>query len=210
MAEQVLVLNATYEPINVCSVQRAIVLVLKQKAEVLERSMARKLRAATASFPWPNVIRLVHFVRVPRHEARKITRRAVFARDDYTCQYCGASSRLTMDHVVPRSRGGRSSWENVVTSCAPCNSRKGDRLPAEVAHVPPPPPAAAGADGLHRRRRPPPPAQLGPLPGLRPARQGGRGILSPSALVAQGIEHRFPKPGVGGSSPPGGTSREPR
>ena len=156
MAEQVLVLNATYEPINVCSVQRAIVLVLKQKAEVLERS-GRRLRAATASFPWPNVIRLVNFVRVPRHEARKITRRAVFARDDYTCQYCGASSRLTMDHVVPRSRGGRSSWENVVTSCAPCNTRKGDRLPAEVAMFPrsrPRPPAPDVFIAVAAPRRP--------------------------------------------------------
>jgi 5-methylcytosine-specific restriction endonuclease McrA len=131
LAQQVLVLNASYEPINVCSVQRAIVLVLKEKAEVLERS-ARRLRAATASFPWPNVIRLLSFVRVPRHEARKITRRAVFARDDYLCQYCGSGSKLTVDHVVPRSRGGRSSWDNVVTSCAPCNLRKGDRLPAEI------------------------------------------------------------------------------
>ena len=135
MAQQVLVLNASYEPINVCSVQRAIVLVLKEKAEVLERS-ARRLRAATASFPWPNVIRLLSFVRVPRHEARKITRRAVFARDDYLCQYCGSGSKLTVDHVVPRSRGGRSSWDNVVTSCAPCNSRKGDQLPAEVGMLP--------------------------------------------------------------------------
>jgi 5-methylcytosine-specific restriction endonuclease McrA len=156
MAEQVLVLNATYEPINVCSVQRAIVLVLKQKAEVLERS-ARRLRAATRQFPWPYVIRLVNFVRVPRHEGRKITRRAVFARDDYTCQYCGASSRLTMDHVVPRSRGGRSSWENVVTSCAPCNSRKGDRLPAEAAMFPkahPRPPAPSVFIAVAAPRRP--------------------------------------------------------
>ena len=82
------------------------------------------------------MIRLVYFVRVPRHEARKITRRALFARDGYSCQYCGASSRLTMDHVVPRSRGGRSNWDNVVTSCAPCNSRKGDHLPGEVEMFP--------------------------------------------------------------------------
>src|SRR5205814_6175394 len=82
MSQQVLVLNATYEPINVCSVQRAIVLVLKEKAEVLERG-ARRLRAVSRSYAWPIVIRLLSFVRVPRHEARKITRRAVFARDGY-------------------------------------------------------------------------------------------------------------------------------
>jgi 5-methylcytosine-specific restriction endonuclease McrA len=131
MAQQVLVLNATYEPINVCSLQRAVVLVLKNKAEVLERA-AKKLRSATMDHAYPLVIRLVYFVRVPRHESRKISRRAVFARDGYECQYCGAGSHLTMDHVVPRSRGGRSSWDNVVTSCAPCNLRKGNRLPEEV------------------------------------------------------------------------------
>jgi 5-methylcytosine-specific restriction endonuclease McrA len=135
VAHQVLVLNATYEPINVCSLQRAIVLVLKNKAEVLERS-PRRMRSSTRSWPTPHVIRLMYYVRVPRHESRKITRRAVFARDGYVCQYCGSPSRLTMDHMVPRSRGGRSSWDNVVTSCAPCNVRKGDRLPAEVEMFP--------------------------------------------------------------------------
>jgi 5-methylcytosine-specific restriction endonuclease McrA len=135
LAQQVLVLNATYEPINVCSLQRAVVLVLKQKAEVLERA-ARRLRSATASYAYPLVIRLVAYVRVPRNEKRRISRRAVFARDDWRCQYCGAASHLTVDHVVPRSRGGRSTWDNVVTSCAPCNVRKADRLPDEVGMHP--------------------------------------------------------------------------
>jgi len=135
MAQQVLVLNATYEPINVCSLQRAVVLVLKNKAEVLERAV-KKLRSATMDHAYPLVIRLVYFVRVPRHESRKISRRAVFARDGYQCQYCGTGSHLTMDHVVPRSRGGRSAWDNVVTSCAPCNLRKGDRLPGEIGMHP--------------------------------------------------------------------------
>lgn len=156
MAHQVLVLNATYEPINVCSLQRAIVLVLKKKAEVLERA-ARRLRSASATFPFPYVIRLVYYVRVPRHEARKITRRAVFARDEYACQYCGANGHLTMDHVVPRSRGGRSSWDNVVTSCAPCNLRKGDRLPAEIKMFPrnePRPPAPSVFIAVAAPKRP--------------------------------------------------------
>lgn len=131
MAQQVLVLNATYEPINVCSLQRAVVLVLKHKAEVLEHA-ARKLRSATADHVHPLVIRLMYFVRIPRHESRRISRRAVFARDGFACQYCGTTSHLTVDHVVPRSRGGDSSWGNVVTSCAPCNLRKGNRLPAEI------------------------------------------------------------------------------
>jgi 5-methylcytosine-specific restriction endonuclease McrA len=79
------------------------------------------------------VIRLVSYVRVPRDtHRRKITRRAVFARDDWTCQYCGARSNLTVDHVIPRSKGGPSSWENIVASCAPCNLRKGNALPRQA------------------------------------------------------------------------------
>ena len=131
--EQVLVLNASYEPLNVCSVRRAHVLVFKGKAEVLE-ALERPLRAATDTYPWPHVIRLVSYVHVPRAAKRKISRRALFARDNWRCVYCGSSGgRLTLDHVVPRSRGGDSVWENVVTSCAPCNLRKGNRLLHEVA-----------------------------------------------------------------------------
>jgi len=138
--EQVLVLNASYEPLNVCSVRRAHVLVFKGKAEVLE-ALERPLRTSTDTYPWPHVIRLVTYVHVPRAAQRKISRRALFARDNWRCVYCGtAGGRLTLDHVVPRSRGGDSVWENVVTSCAPCNLRKGNRLPEEVAmHLPMPP-----------------------------------------------------------------------
>lgn len=132
MGQQVLVLNATYEPINVCSLQRAVVLVLKKKAEVVERA-AKKLRSASRDFVQPLVIRLVYYVRLPRHQARRISRRAVFARDAHRCQYCGSTARLTVDHVVPKSRGGRSNWENVVTACAPCNTHKGDRLLDELS-----------------------------------------------------------------------------
>src|SRR5215217_3550532 len=124
---QVLVLNASFEPLNVCTVRRAHVLVFKGKAEVIEQ-LEQPLRAAAASFPWPHVIRLLNYVRVPRAIQRKISRRALFARDGWRCVYCGTSGgRLTLDHVVPRSRGGESVWENVVTACAPCNLRKGDR-----------------------------------------------------------------------------------
>jgi 5-methylcytosine-specific restriction endonuclease McrA len=131
--EQVLVLNASYEPLNVCSVKRAHVLVWKGKAEVLE-SLDRPLTSATATFVWPHVIRLRVYVRVPRAVKRRISRRALFARDGFRCVYCGDSShRLTLDHVVPRSRGGDSVWENVVTACAPCNLRKGDRLLEEAS-----------------------------------------------------------------------------
>src|ERR671925_411911 len=141
---QVLVLNASYEPLNVCTVRRAHVLVFKGKAEVIEQ-LEQPLRAAAAAFPWPHVIRLVTYVHVPRAAQRKISRRALFARDGWRCVYCGSSGgRLTLDHVVPRSRGGESIWENVVTSCAPCNLRKGNRLPEEVSmtiRIPPRPPA---------------------------------------------------------------------
>jgi 5-methylcytosine-specific restriction endonuclease McrA len=129
---RVLVLNATYEPINVCTVRRAVVLLLKEKAEVIEHG-DWELRSATRTVTRPVVIRLVSYVRVPRDtHRRKITRRAVFARDDWTCQYCGARSNLTVDHVIPRSKGGASSWDNIVASCAPCNLRKGNALPRQA------------------------------------------------------------------------------
>jgi len=128
----VLVLNATFEPINVCTVRRAIVLLLKARAEVLEQGAAT-LHSERSKFARPTVIRLTSYVRVPRDaHRRKITRRAVFARDEWTCQYCGIRSNLTVDHVIPRSKGGPSSWDNIVASCAPCNRRKGDRTPAQA------------------------------------------------------------------------------
>jgi 5-methylcytosine-specific restriction endonuclease McrA len=131
--QQVLVLNASYEPLNVTTVRRAHVLVWKGKAEVIEK-LEEPLHSATDTYPWPHVIRLVTYVRVPRTIQRKISRRALFARDGWRCVYCGTSGgRLTLDHVVPRSRGGDSVWENVVTSCAPCNLRKGNRLLEEAA-----------------------------------------------------------------------------
>jgi 5-methylcytosine-specific restriction endonuclease McrA len=125
--QQVLVLNASYEPLNVCTVKRAHVLVFKGKAEVIEH-LERPLRSASTTYVWPHVIRLMTYVRVPRTIQRKISRRALFARDGWRCVYCGSSGRLTLDHVVPRSKGGDSVWENVVTSCAPCNLRKADKL----------------------------------------------------------------------------------
>ena len=137
--QQVLVLNASYEPLNVCTVRRAHVLVFKGKAEIVEEHDF-PLRSATSTFSRPHVIRLLQYIRVPRSVQRKISRRALFARDGWRCVYCGSTGRLTLDHVVPRSRGGDSVWENVVTSCAPCNMRKGNRLLHEVSmtlHTPP-------------------------------------------------------------------------
>jgi len=131
---RVLVLNATYEPINVCTLRRAAVLLLKEKAELLEQRKGAALHSERMTMERPDVIRLVNYVRIPREaHRRKITRRAVLARDAWTCQYCGSTkSGLTVDHVIPRSRGGLSVWENIVAACAPCNRRKGNRLPREI------------------------------------------------------------------------------
>ena len=146
---QVLVLNASYEPLNVCTVRRAHVLVFKGKAEIVEEHEL-PLRSATSTFTRPHVIRLLQYIRVPRSVQRKISRRALFARDGWRCVYCGSTGRLTLDHVVPRSRGGDSVWENVVTSCAPCNMRKGNRLPHEVEmNLRKPPRAPAPALFIH-------------------------------------------------------------
>ncbi len=132
-AGRVLVLNASYEPINVCTVRRATVLLLKSRAELLERGEGI-LHSERLNLDRPCVIRLMRYVRIPRDvHRRKITRKAVLARDAYTCQYCGRESHgLTVDHVIPRSRGGSSAWDNIVAACAPCNRRKGNRLPAEA------------------------------------------------------------------------------
>ncbi|MGI6368235.1 MAG: HNH endonuclease [Anaerolineae bacterium] len=130
----VLVLNATYEPISIVSQRRAVVLLLKNKAEIVEAAKER-LRAARLSLPVPLVIRLVYYVRVPHRSVTPLTRRAVYLRDEGTCQYCGqplARHEMTVDHVLPRIRGGVTDWENVVCACQRCNTRKGSRTPEEA------------------------------------------------------------------------------
>ena len=155
---RVLVLNATYEPIHVCSVRRAAVLLLKAKAEMLETG-DRVLHSERIQLDRPVVIRLVTYVRIPRDvHRRKITRKAVLARDAWTCQYCGSErSGLTVDHVIPRSRGGESVWENIVASCAPCNRRKGNRLPREIQMHPKTAPRPPGPNVFIRVAAPKPP-----------------------------------------------------
>ncbi len=130
----VLVLNASYEPLNVVSVRRAVVLLLKEKAQLVETAES-VLRSEHITLPKPVVIRLVTYVRIPHRWNLPVSRRGVLARDGYTCQYCGTQPgkrNLTVDHVVPRSRGGSKCWENLVAACAPCNRRKGGRLAKEV------------------------------------------------------------------------------
>jgi len=130
----VLVLNATYEPLSVVSLRRAIILLLKDKAEVLEAT-EQQVRSATMSLPVPSVIRLVYFVRVPHRLNIPLSRRTIMIRDNFTCQYCGAQpskGSLTIDHVVPRVRGGESTWENLVCACKRCNLIKGGRTPEQA------------------------------------------------------------------------------
>ena len=108
-------LNASFEPLCVVSMRRAVVLVLKDKAEVVARNGA-ELHSERRVIPVPSVIRLVHFVRVPYRSRVPLSRRAVFARDGHRCQYCNRAAE-NIDHIVPRSRGGEHAWENVVASC---------------------------------------------------------------------------------------------
>ncbi len=129
--EQVLVLNQNLEPLNVCNIRRALVLVFCGKAEVLVCNH-RLVHTVSRTFECPSVIRLQTLVRRPLPQVR-LTRREVFRRDGYTCQYCGQhTSHPTLDHVVPRHRGGQHTWENLVTACTRCNHRKGGR-PLEEA-----------------------------------------------------------------------------
>lgn len=127
----VLVLNLNYEPLNICNVRRAVVLLGGGKAELLENGRG-ELRTTRMVLTIPSVIRLLYLIRRPLPQ-RRLSRREVFIRDHYTCQYCGKQTRLlTLDHVLPRNRGGPHTWENVVSACIPCNHRKANRTPAEA------------------------------------------------------------------------------
>ncbi len=129
----VLVLNASYEPINVCAARRAIILVLKGVARAEEEN-GNYMHAARVAMRIPSVIRLLEYRRIP-HQTRALSRKNILLRDRNTCQYCGqilGAGDLTLDHVLPRSRGGASSWENLVACCHGCNRRKGNQLPHEA------------------------------------------------------------------------------
>ena len=140
----VLVLNQNYEPLNVCRARRAVILIWRGKAEVLENN-SDIMRSASLEIAIPSVIRLVYMIKRPRMQ-RKLSRREVFIRDNYTCQYCGQEGReLTIDHVIPRFLKGAHVWENLVSACKVCNQRKAGR-PPEVA-------------GMKLLRKPVPPSQ---------------------------------------------------
>jgi 5-methylcytosine-specific restriction endonuclease McrA len=129
--DPVLVLNANYEPLNVCSTRRAIGLMMTGKAEMLLNGRG-VIKTSSMSIPRPSIVRLSYMVHRP-HPRVKLTKREIFRRDKYTCQYCGQRPAvLTIDHVLPRHRGGRHSWDNLVTACPTCNRRKGGRTPLEA------------------------------------------------------------------------------
>ncbi len=133
MQAPVLVLNATFEPINVTAVRRALILMLKGVAQAEETSHT-EVHSTSKAIQVPSVIRLLSYRHIPQ-QSRALSRKNILLRDRNTCQFCGTpfpASELTLDHVMPRSRGGRSSWENLVASCYSCNNRKGDRTPEEA------------------------------------------------------------------------------
>ena len=138
-----LALNASFEPLTMVPMRRALRLVIDGKAEIVEAEQDRVVRSERLTMPRPAVIRLTKFIHVPRRFRRQVTNTFLFARDHYRCQYCGRPATelrpreaLTRDHVIPISRGGTNDWTNVVTACSPCNTRKGNRLPAEIGMMP--------------------------------------------------------------------------
>ncbi len=127
LKEPVLVLNANFEPLNVCTIRRAVGLMIAEKASMLVNGRG-EIHTSKAMYPAPSVIRLERQVRRPRPNV-KLNKQEIFRRDGYTCQYCGSTeNELTLDHVIPRRLGGKHTWENLVTACKSCNHRKGGRM----------------------------------------------------------------------------------
>ena len=131
MDSGVLVLNQDYQPLSVCSVQRSVKLLFLEKAEMLHDDPDRAIRTVDDEFSYPSVIRLRRYIQIPYNRI-VLSRRNIMKRDNHTCQYCGRKSDLTLDHVMPRSRDGNDTWENLVTACNTCNVKKGSLTPAEA------------------------------------------------------------------------------
>ncbi len=138
-----LALNASFEPLTMVPMRRALRLVIDGKAEIIEEEQGLLVRSERLTMPRPAVIRLTKFIHVPRRFRRQVTNTFLFARDHYRCQYCGKGiaelkprESLTRDHLIPLSRGGSNTWTNVVTACSPCNTRKGNRMPEEIGMHP--------------------------------------------------------------------------
>jgi 5-methylcytosine-specific restriction endonuclease McrA len=131
MGRKVLILNQDYSALTVCTVPKAFILVYLNKAELVSEAADLQLRSVSHTFPMPTVIRLFKYVHLP-YKGVILNRHNIFKRDGHSCQYCGTFENLTLDHVVPKSRGGLSKWDNLTTACKRCNSRKGDFLPEEA------------------------------------------------------------------------------
>jgi 5-methylcytosine-specific restriction endonuclease McrA len=129
---KVLILNQSYEPLTVSTIKKALILVYLGKAELVKKDTRKEIRSITERFPCPSVIRLKRYISVPYRKVI-LTRKNIFRRDSFRCAYCGRGDlRLTVDHVIPKAKGGQDSWENLVCACTVCNNKKGDGTPAEA------------------------------------------------------------------------------
>lgn len=132
LSGKVLILNGNYEPLAICNVQKAIILLYLRKAELVSALDGKAIRSTSAAIPYPSVVRLSNYVRVPFKKVI-LSRKNILRRDGHRCQYCGSASiSLTVDHIMPRSRGGEDSWENLCSACLRCNNRKGSHTPDEA------------------------------------------------------------------------------
>ncbi len=133
LESRVLVLNQNYEPLSVCSARRALILLFREKAEMVEHNH-EMVRSPSVSVPLPSIVRISRYVHIPRKRVL-ISRKNVIKRDNHRCQYCGTTSApMTVDHILPRVRGGADNWENLVCACMECNTKKGNKTPQE-AHM---------------------------------------------------------------------------
>ncbi len=130
----VLLLNVDYTPLDTISVERAMVLYFTQKIEIVHAKVGKFIHTITNTFPFPEVVRLKHFIYLRKKEMSP-TKRNIFDRDLHTCQYCGSTKRLTVDHIIPVSKGGQNIWKNMVTCCFSCNNKKGNLMPEEAGMV---------------------------------------------------------------------------
>jgi 5-methylcytosine-specific restriction endonuclease McrA len=132
LSRNVLVLNQNYEPLSVCTVKRAVVMVFLERAEIIEKLDGYKIRSISTSIAVPSVVRLASYIKVPTKHIM-LTRKNIIKRDGGRCQYCGKkSSQMTVDHVIPKIHGGKDTWENLVAACQDCNNKKGQRSPEQA------------------------------------------------------------------------------
>ncbi len=127
----VLVLNQDYTPLNFCSGYRAFILVYMEKAELVEEYESKQIRSIEAVFPHPSIIRLKRYIYIP-YRTIPLSRKSIYLRDNHTCAYCGTHKNLTIDHIIPKSRGGKDTWLNLITACEKCNLKKGNKTPEEA------------------------------------------------------------------------------